>query len=65
MLQETSHIKNTVVLIFEHIHSLYLMYFEEAWALSGTHVQPQIILDPDYPPDYLFVLYDYILSHTP
>ena len=34
---------------------------EVAWVLvpSGTQVQPQIILDPDYLPDYLSVFYDY------
>ena len=26
---------------------------------SGTQVQPQVILDPDYLPDYLSVSYDY------
>ena len=33
----------------------------EAWVLlsSGSQVQPQIMLDPDYPPDYLSVSYDY------
>ena len=38
-----------------------LMYSEVAWVLvsSGTHVQPQIILDPDYIADYLSVSYDY------
>ena len=37
------------------------MYAEVAWVLvsSGTQVQPQIILDPDYLPDYLSVSYDY------
>ena len=46
-------------LIFRHIQCLHLihdlMYFEVAWVLasSGTQVQPQIILDPDYLPDYL------------
>ena len=29
---------------------------------SGTQVQPQIILDPDFLPDYLPVSYDYILT---
>ena len=40
------------------------MYAEVAWVLvsSGTQVQPQIILDPDYLPDYLSVSYDYDLS---
>ena len=34
------------------------MNSEVAWVLvsSGTQVQPQIILDPDYPPDYLSVV---------
>ena len=37
------------------------MYAEVAWVLasSGTQVQPQIILDPDYLPDYLSLSYDY------
>ena len=37
------------------------MYAEVAWVLvsSITHVQPQIILDPDYLPDYLSVSYGY------
>ena len=37
------------------------MYAEVAWVLvsSGTQVQPQIILDPDYLLDYLSVSYDY------
>ena len=37
------------------------MYAEVAWVLasSGTQVQPQIILDPDYLPDYHFISYDY------
>ena len=29
---------------------------------SGTQVQPQVILDPDYLPDYLFVSDDYDLK---
>ena len=38
-----------------------MMYAEVAWVLvsSGTQVQPQIIPDPDYLPDYLSVSYDY------
>ena len=66
MLQEASHIaiKNTVaftILTFRHIQCLHLMYAEVAWELvsSGTQVQPQIILNPDYLPDYLSVSYDY------
>ena len=37
------------------------MYAEVAWVLesSGTQVQPQIIPDPHYLPDYLSVSYDY------
>ena len=51
-----SHINNTVALaiqIFRHIQCLHLMYAEVAWVLvsSGTQVQPQIILYPDYLPD--------------
>ena len=40
------------------------MYAEVAWVLvsSGTQVQTQVILDPDYLPDYLSVSYDYGLS---
>ena len=37
------------------------MYSEVAWVLvsSGTEVQPQIILDTGYLPDYLSISYDY------
>ena len=37
------------------------MYTEVAWVLGslGTQVQPQIILDPDYLSEYLFVSYHY------
>ena len=59
--------KNTVVLtvltfLFRHIQYLHLMYAEIAWVLvpSGTQVQPQIILDPGYLPDYVSVSYDYV-----
>ena len=60
-----SHIKNTVVLTiltFRQIQCLHLMYIEIAWVLvsSGTQVQPQVILNPDYLPDYLPVSYDYV-----
>ena len=49
------------ILTFRHIQCLHLMYAEIAWVLvsSGTQVQPQVILDPDYLPDYLSVSYDY------
>ena len=61
MLQEAGHIKNAVVLIFRHIQCLHLMNSEVAWVLvsTGTQVQRQIILDPDYLPNYLSVSYDY------
>ena len=55
MLQKALIIKNTVVLTilaFRHIKCLHLMYAEVAWV-------PQVILDPDYLPDYLSVSYDY------
>ena len=62
------HVKNTVVLTiltFRHIQCLHLMYAEVAWVLVslGTQVQPQVILDPDYLPGYLFVSYDYDKRH--
>ena len=55
------------ILAFWHIQCLHLMYAEVAWVLvsSGTQVQPQVILDPDYLPDYLFVSYDYVNTHVP
>ena len=64
VLQEAGNIKNTVVLIFRHIHCLYLMYSEVAWVLvsSGTQFQPQIILDPDHLPNYPSISYDYATS---
>ena len=44
-----------------HIQCLHLMYAEVAWELvsSRTQVQLQIIINPDYLPDYLSVSYDY------
>ena len=41
------------------------MYVEIAWVLvsSITQVQPQVMLDPDYLPDYLSVSYDYGMNH--
>ena len=64
MLQEAVHIKNTVVLIFWYIQCLHLVNSEVVWVLvsSGTQVEPQIILDSDYLPDYLSVSYDYDLT---
>ena len=61
VLQEARHIKNTVVLIFRHIQCFHLMNSDVAWILisSGTQVQPQIILDPDYLLDHLSVSFDY------
>ena len=42
------------------------MYAEVAWVLvsSGTQVQSQVILNPDYLPDYLSVSYDYGFINT-
>ena len=64
MLQEAGHRKNTNFLIFRHIQYLYLMYAEVGRVLvsSRTRVQLQIILDPNYLPDYLSVSYDYALK---
>ena len=55
-----SHVKKTI-LIFWYIHCLHLMFAEVTWVLVswGTQVQPQVIFDPDYLPDYLSVSYDY------
>ena len=60
MLLEAGHIENTVVLTFRHIQCLHLVVTEVAWVLvsSGTQLQLQKILDPDYLPDYLSVYYD-------
>ena len=59
MLHGAGHIQNTVVLIFWH-KCLHLMKFEVAWVLvsSGAQVQLQIILVPDYLPDYFSVSYN-------
>ena len=59
-----SNIKDTVVLTILTLwltQSLHLMYAEVAWVLVslGTQVQPQVLLDPNYLPDYLSVSYDY------
>ena len=58
ILQEAGHIKNTVVLIFQYFQCLHLVNSEVAWVLISS-AQLQIILDPDYLPDYLSVSYDY------
>ena len=55
--------ESTVVLTivtFHHIQYIHFTYAEVAWVLvsSGTHVQPQIILDSDHLRDYLSVSYD-------
>ena len=62
-----SRVNNTVVLTiltFLHIQCLHL-YLEVAWALvsSETQVQPQIIPDPGYLPNYLSISYDYALKN--
>ena len=53
--------EDTIVLIFPHIQCLHLMNSEVVLVLipSGTQVKPQIILSPDYLPDYLSVTYDH------
>ena len=42
------------------------MYAEVAWVLvsSGTQVQSQVILNPDYLPYYLSVSYDYAVRQV-
>ena len=64
MPQEDGHVNGTVVLIIRHIHCLHWMYSEVAWVLvsSGTQVHLQIILNPDYLPNYLSVSYDYAVT---
>ena len=63
---DADHIKNTVVSIIRHIHCLHLLYSEVAWVLvsTGIQVQPKIILDPDYLPNYFSVSYDYEEIHS-
>ena len=58
--KKDGHIENTIALTFRYIHCL-RMYSEVAWLLvsSGSQVQPQVILDPIYLPDYLCISYDY------
>ena len=65
-LQGAGHIKNiyyTVVLIFQHIQFLHLLNSEVTWVVvsSGTQVQAEKILHPDYLPEYLPVSYYYDL----
>ena len=61
MLEEAGHRKNTSALIFNNMQCLHLMYPEVDWVLvsSRTQIQSQMILDPDYLPDYFFVSHDY------
>ena len=42
--------ESTVILIFQYVQYLHLMYSEVAWVQvsSGTQVQLSIILDSDY-----------------
>ena len=49
------------IMTFRRVQCLHLMYAEVAWVLvsSGTQVQSQVIVDPDYLRDYLSVSYDY------
>ena len=54
----------TVVLIFRYIQYLHMMnsVVECLLVSSRTQVQPKIILNPYYLPDYLSVSYDYGLN---
>ena len=65
-LQEVGHINNIVGLIFRYFQYLHLMYSKLAWVVvfSGTQVQSQIILEPDYLSDYLSVSYGYVPMKT-
>ena len=56
----------SVVLIFRCIQYLHLMNSDVAWLLvsSGTQIPLQIILDPDYLPDYLSVSYNYDYTYN-
>ena len=49
------------ILTFCHVQCSHLMYVEASWVLASleTHVQPQVIVDPVYLPDYLSVSYGY------
>ena len=48
------------------IQCLHLMCAEVAWVLvsEDTQVQQQIILNPDYLPDYPSVFFDYVLTDS-
>ena len=63
MLQEAGHISNTIVLVFRHIQCLHLMIFWVDWeqVFSRTEVLREILLNPGYLPDYLFVLMTMLL----
>ena len=65
VLQETGHMKNTIVLFFQCIQCLDLMYSEVALVLvsSGTQIQMQIIFGQDYVPGCLSVSYDYAFNN--
>ena len=53
-------------MILWYFQCLHLLYSEVAWVLvsSGTQVQLQTILEPDYLPGYLSVSYDYVVNYT-
>ena len=61
MLQEADYINNTIILAFPYSQCLHLMHSEVACVLVslGTQVPPQIILGPNYLPDYNSLSYDY------
>ena len=53
-------------MILRYFQCLHLLHSEVAWVLvsSGTQVQLQTILEPDYLPGYLSVSYDYVVTYT-
>ena len=59
VLQEIGHVNNAILLIFWYFQCLrcIAMYSEVGVLLvsSGTQVQPQVVLEPNYLPYYLSV----------
>ena len=57
-------VKKKVDLIFRHIQCWYLINSEVAWVLVslGTQVHTEMIIDPDYLPEYFFASYAYALN---
>ena len=64
MLQKASHIWRILLfwlLWLSDTFNVYNVYAEVDWTLVslGTQVQPQVIFDSDYLPDYISISYDY------